>query len=409
MSFKNNPLYKSIAVSVGSSYFFYALNFGGQLILMRLLMPEDFGVIALTLAVLGIIDLFVGFSIPMAYVQAKESKTLFSSAYILSLLVGILPIIISLIIYYPLSIYYNSNIALFALLISLSKPFGAIGSIILANMEKKLHFGKSYILRGIALSSSLFFAIFFAYNEFGIYSLLVREILSSLILFGVAKWYFTEKVAITYQVSEIKSLMHFSTKMIVSRGAEIAYFKIPLLIIGTLYSTATLGLFTQAFYLASLTSTALGPITEKIAFVFYSHAKNNNTCNKKDFNTINLIALIVALPASAILFFYPTEILYFLYGEKWINAGEYLKYLSLFGLLLPIFNNLKSYFYSAGKNNYVTVAYLLALVVAIIFIALDFLTLFYFLSLLVALGVLYMKKLVNNSDKKQNPIILHEV
>jgi len=372
-------------------------------------MPEDFGIIALTLSVLGIIDLFVGFSIPMAYIQAKESETLFGSAYSLSILIGLFPILISLIIYYPLSVYYNSDIALFVLLISLSKPFGAMGSIMLANIEKKLHFGKSYMLSGIALSSSLSLAIILAYNHFGVYSLVAREIFSGLLLFGVAKWYFTEKIAISYKINEIKSLMRFSSKMIVSRGAEIAYFKIPLLVIGTLYGTATLGLFTQAFYLASLTSTALGPVTEKIAFVFYSHAKNNNTSNKKDFNTINFIALIVALPASAILFFYPIEILHFLYGEKWINAGEYLKYLSLFGLLLPIFNNLKSYFYSAGKNNYVTVSYLLALVVAIIFIALDFLTLFYFLSLLVALGVLYMKKLVNNLDKKQNSNILDEV
>lgn len=386
-----NKLYRSIIISVGSSYIFYAINFIGQLVLARLLLPEHFGIIALALAVLGMIDLVVGFSIPMAYIQAKESDTLFESAYTLSLIVGIIPIVIALIIYDPLSLYYNSKIALFVILITLSKPFNALGSIILSHMEKNLHFGKSYFLRGIALSSALAIAIIMAYSGFEEKSLVAREVLGGVFLFIIAKLYFKEKVNLSYNLEEIKGLMRYSVKMIFSRGAELAYFKIPILLIGTFYGTATLGLFVQSFYLVSLISTALNPITEKVAFVFYSHAKNNNTDSKKDFNTITVVSLIVALPISTVLFFYPSEVLTLLYGEKWIEASDYLKYLAIFGLLLPIFNNLKSYFYSHGLNKYVTVSYIVSLSVASFFIFLNQIEFLFGISIFVGSVILYVK------------------
>ena len=87
----SNKLFHSIAVAIGSSYVFYVINFSGQILLARILSPEDFGVMALVLAVIGIVDLVVGVSIPMAYIQKKETATLFESASTLSLRITIPP------------------------------------------------------------------------------------------------------------------------------------------------------------------------------------------------------------------------------------------------------------------------------------------------------------------------------
>ena len=64
--------------------------------------------------------------------------------------------------------------------------------------------------------------------------------------------------------------------MLFSRGAEILYFKVPILFLASTLDKFSLGLFTQSFYLITLIATALNPITEKVAFVFYSNDKNND-------------------------------------------------------------------------------------------------------------------------------------
>jgi O-antigen/teichoic acid export membrane protein len=388
----SNKLYHSIAVAIGSSYVFYAINFSGQLLLARLLSPEDFGVMALVLAVMGMVDLIVGFSIPMAYIQKKETATLFESASTLSLIVGALPVIISVVLYYPLSIYYNEKVALYTFIISLSKPFYAMGNIVIAKMEKNLKFGKSYILRGVALSISLVIAVLMAYFGYEEKSLIARELLSGIFLYVIARYYLGSNISLVYKLEELKDLLAYSLKMLFSRAAELIYFKVPILVIASLYGTVTLGYFSQAFYLASLASTALNPITEKVAFVFYSHSNNDGKNNRKDFRVIALASLVVALPISFILFVFPKEILSFLYGEKWLGSSLYLQYLACFGLLLPLFNNLKSYFYSLGKNSFVAFSYMVGFIVSILFISLGRVEFAFGVSILISLVVLYAKK-----------------
>ncbi len=357
---KVNSFLRSILISISSSYVFFAINFVGQLFLARLLSPEDFGVIALVMSIIGVIDLFIGFSIPMAYIREKETDTLFESASSLSFCVGLLPVIIALLIYFPISEYYSPLIGKYVILMTLSKPFLALSAIMIANIEKQLSFGKSYLLRGAALSSSLSISILMAYFGFNEISLIAREILSGVFLFVIVKFNFKGKLSFSYEVHEVKSLITYSLKMLFSRACELAYFKIPFLIIGSLYGTTTLGLFSQAFYLVSLVSTALNPITEKVAFIFYSRTDDNTS----NFRVVNLIIFVVVFPISLALFFFPAEIITLLYGDKWLDSSTYLKYFSIFGFVLPFFNNLKSYFYSQSRNTYVAILYVFGLIIA---------------------------------------------
>ena len=70
--------------------------------------------------------------------------------------------------------------------------------------------------------------------------------------------------------------------------------------IGSLYGTIKLGMFSQAFYLVSLTNTALSPITEKVAMVTYSNFKNENEDPKRQIDWISLLSFdLSACPLAA--------------------------------------------------------------------------------------------------------------
>jgi len=371
------------------------MNFLGQLVLMRLLEPDDFGTFALVMSIAGMIDLFVSFSVPMAYIKERETDTLFKSACVLSSVVGFLPILIAIIAYFPLTYYYDPLIAKYLLLVTLAKPFFALSAIMIASVEKQAEFGKSYLLRGGAVSTSLIIAILLAYLGFHELSLIAREILSAVLLFCIVKLYLKIPFSFEFDKKEVRQLLSYSSKMIVSRGAEVGYFKIPFLLIGSLFGTATLGYFSQAFYLISLVSTALNPITEKVAFVFYSQMEGT----KGNFTVINLVILAISLPVSLALFVYPEEIITFIYGEKWVLSSEYVRYLALFGFVLPFFNNLKSYLYSKSLNNVVTFSYVLSLLVSFLLIYLEFILYSYPVSILFGLSVFLITGYIKNKHE----------
>ncbi|WP_339386215.1 oligosaccharide flippase family protein [Vibrio caribbeanicus] len=387
-----NKLYRSIGISVSSSYIFFAINFLGQLVLVRLLRPEDFGVFALVMSISAMIDLFVSFSIPMAYIKERETESLFKSACFLSLVVGFLPLLVSSVAYFPLSHHYDPKIAQYLLIVTLTKPFFSLSAIMIASVEKKAQFGKSYLLAGLSMSSSLVIAISLAYLGFDEISLIVREVLRGVILFFIVKAYLRIPLSFSFDKSEIKRLLSFSSKMILSRGSEVGYFKIPFLLIGSTFGTVTLGYFSQAFYLVSLVSTALNPITEKVAFVFYSQMERS----KHNFRTINIIILSISFPISIALFTFPGEIISTIYGDKWLESSEYVRYLAIFGFVLPFFNNHKSFLYSEGLNNIVTVAYLFSLCLLIYLLHIDLLVYAYPASIAFGLFIFFLVKIYKN-------------
>ncbi|MDC1495484.1 oligosaccharide flippase family protein [Amylibacter sp.] len=383
-------LKKAILISCSSSYLFLGLNFFGQLMLARLLLPDHFGTLAIILALNNLVDIFFSLSVPMAYIQTKQSPTLFNSSFVLCLLSGSIGLMVTLILYVPVSKYYDSYTASSLVFIAFSKPFNAIGSLILADLEKRYKFNKSYFTRGVALVLSMLIAIALANYGFGVSSLIAREVMNGLILFVVAMLYYRQRFSLNYVRREMVALFLYSIKMLFSRGAEILYFKVPILFLASTLDKFSLGLFTQSFYLITLIATALNPITEKVAFVFYSNDKNNDNGGNQTFSIIMLITIFITLPWVIVLYFFPTEILLIFFGEQWVGASKILQSLCGFAIFQSIFNNLKTYFYSIDESIYVTVSYLIALLVCLPILFADNFGLAFSVSMMSATAVLFI-------------------
>jgi len=370
--------------SSGILYMFFILNFIGQIALARFLMPEDFGKIVLALAIVEVLKMFFGFSVSMAYIKAKDSATLFGSAIYLAFLGWLGMMFLSLILFYPLTHFYDLNTAIFVCIITFFSLFTYLAYVIEAEMEKNLHFKKSSFIVGISSVGGMAFAIVFAYYGFEEKSLIVREAIAPVILFIISTKYSLKKLTFKYDIIEVKEMFQYVYTMLFSRGAEVIYMKVPFILISTLFGSTTLGLISQMMYLAQLPNVALGPIATKISFVFYSHHNDDLENRDKGKNLLSILLLFLALPFSLVFYFYSTELLHILWGEKWIEGSRYLSQLAIFTLLLPVWNNLKSYTYSQNKNYFITQAYFLGslvLFILIFFIPREFIGIAYSISI----------------------------
>ena len=162
----------------GISYVGFAINFGVQLVLVRLLVPEDFGIFALGLSIAEILFIFFSFSFSMAVIQIQEAADLLDTAFYLSLMTGFLILFIGGIISMFLLPYYPFPTVLAFFVLCALKPIQSCSSIYSASMEKKLQFKKNAIVRGLASNSSGFIAVFLAYMGIGVWSLVGKEIIT---------------------------------------------------------------------------------------------------------------------------------------------------------------------------------------------------------------------------------------
>lgn len=354
--------FKLSAGVAGIQYIFFALNLAGGIFLARALTPELFGEIALVLSILALLELVFTLSVNAAYIVTPQTPTLFSSAIILTLISWAILFCVMIIILLPLSYYYDNTIVEFLALLVSIRVFSYTAGVYLANFDKNLQVFKSSIISGSASSMSLLLAIYVATTDQKEISLLVRELSGGILVWISVLIFSKEKFKFSYQKKEITLLFHYSVKMFFSKAAETAYFKLPFFLIGSLFGTATLGLISQMFYLVSLPNTALSALTDKVAFTFYAKYNINKTSKNLMLYT-NMFIILLTLPTAILTYIYGYEILFHLYGKKWIDGFVYLQYLSIMIILLPLFHNLRTYFYTISKNHIVTLTYIIALII----------------------------------------------
>lgn len=379
----------------GISYTGFAINFCVQLVLVRLLVPEDFGLFALGLSITEILFIFFSFSFSMGVIQIQDAENLLDTAFYLSLLSGCAILIIGGIISLFISPYYPiTSIIAFIILCALQSINGC-AYIYSASMEKELQFKKNALVRGVSSNFSGAVAIYLAYLGYGVWSLIGREIITSILfLFGMrmlSSYRFERKFS---KDSAIK-LIVFGYKRLFLRGLEIVYHRVPLFFIGTFLGTRSLGLFSQSYYLVSLPNTILGPVHQNVGFATYSKIQTDKEKLSDALYITNYFFIRLLMPIMLILFIFPKEVLSILYGNKWIDASPIIRYFSVYAAFLTLLSNGNIFACSLGKLLEAGKSYIpgimfifVGIIIAIYYNEVNLIALAYSVSVIINLGII---------------------
>jgi polysaccharide transporter, PST family len=352
--------------TAGTAYIFFAVNFAGQILLARLLVPHDFGIYAFALAIKDTLGLFLSFTVSMAFVHSEGAQDDFDAAWILSSALGGVYLVTGLIgggvIFY---LYDASYAYVFGLICAGNVP-ALMAAVYLAPLEKRLDFKRSSLVRGLSSSLGLFSAVLMAWLGSGVWSLAGREVLSAIILFSLGYLISDLRFHGKLNQTKLKKLFQYCFKMLFSRGMETLYSRFPSVIIGALIGDKFLGNYYQARYLTGLPNMLLASFTQLVSFSLYSIVKNNSKKISEGLCWINYFIVRIMLPATMVVFLSGRELVNFIYGEKWLFAGTLLQGLSGLLFFLPLFSNVKTACYGLGRQMWVSHAYLIASLIAII-------------------------------------------
>ena len=346
----------------GISYIGFGVTFCIQLILVRLLVPEDFGLYALGLSIAEILFFFFSFSFSMAVIQIQEADDLFDTAYYLALLSGGVIILVGGLMSLLLSSYYPERAIMILAILCAISPIQGCALIYAASMEKEMQFKKTAIAGSIASNISAVGTVILAYAGFGVWSLAGKEIMKVVLMFFSTRLMSSYRFKRKFNRDTAKKLMSFGLKMFFSRGLEVLYYRVPQFFIGTFAGTSMLGLFSQTYYLASIPNLVLQPATSNVAFSTYARLQNDKARMSEAFYITNYFFIRLLLPLMVILFLYPRDVIAILYGDKWLDAAPMLGYFAIYAAFVPLFFNAKTFAYGLGRLIEVSKAYVLKII-----------------------------------------------
>jgi len=311
------------------------IKFISNMVLARLLMPEDFGIIGMLTIFISISDVIAIGGFGQALVQKANPKHIdYSTVFIWNLCASVLLYLILFFCAPLIASFYNMPLLCSVLRVqSLTIIIHALIVIQNNQLQKKLRF-KEYATRNVlAALAGTIVAIIMAFMGFGVWSLVASSLTSGvcsvILLWKMSDW----RPTLEFSWASFKELFSFGGLVALSDIFERIYANIQGLIIGKFFSAKEMGYYSQAHKLEQLPINTFTQIVAQVSFPMFSALQNDKTDVRRALRK-NLVCLsYINFPLSTIMIVLAVPLIHLFYGYKWDAAIPYFKIMCLAGMV----------------------------------------------------------------------------
>lgn len=312
-----------------------AIGFISNIVLARILCPEDYGVIALIMVFVGIADVLVDGGLGNALIQKKDlSQKDISTVFTTNLLVSVVLFLIIFISAPAIASFVKiEHFELFlrveAIIVLLKALYVVHFSLITRDMEFKK-------LARINLSSSIIstiIAITLAFCGFGVWSLIIRNI--SLDVFALFFYYIVKRIPLSFAIykESFKQLFSYGIFVAIANLVEGLYSNILSFILGKNFSVKELGYYNQAHSLEQIPVYSITSVLNQVFFPFLSKGQSNLEKMRNDVLDSTRVMSFFLYPLMFYLICFAEPIIVLIYSEKWLPAVPFFQILCVIGFV----------------------------------------------------------------------------
>ena len=311
------------------------LSFLSSIILARLLLPKEYGIVAMISVVTNFAMIFAGAGIASEIIRNDYGFTFHKSMANLSLIIGLGLCLFTCMLAYPLALFYNNmNLVYPTLLISTQFIFRGMSLTPQALLQKELKFNYMGKLTFFSNLFTIVMMIVLALLDFSYWALIiplpVTHFIKYIFLarktglpFRIYPWKYTV-VAFRKAKSIIGNITGFKTINYWARNVDN-------ILIGKIYGEASLGIYNRGYRFLNL---SLKLITRLFDTVLYPSLKKlqdqGGPVRKEYLNILGIISLI-NFPVGLVLILFPQTFVRIMWGPNWMQVADLLPY---FGLLV---------------------------------------------------------------------------
>lgn len=321
----------------GERFAAQGISFVLSIVLARLLLPEEYGVIAMVMVFISIAEVFTTGGFGEALVQKRDSdETDFSTMFYCTFLISVL-IYIVLFFIAPLiaNFYSQEQITVVLRILGIKIIISSISTIQRAYVSKYMEFKKFFFstLGGVVTSGII--GIIMAIRGAGVYALvvqyLINEFVTVVILFFTVSW----KPKLLFSGKSAIVLLNFGWKMVMANLINTLYNELRSLIIGRQYSSADLAYYNKGNQIPSLVITNIDTAIANVMFPAMTKASDIQQLKAIGRRAMKTTSYII-FPLMIGLIIISRPLITLLLTDKWSGAITYMQILSMYWMTQPI-------------------------------------------------------------------------
>ncbi len=308
------------------------------IILARLLLPEQFGLIGMLMVFTALAQTLMDSGFGAALIQKQDlTEKDINSIFYFNILTGVLLVCCLYVVSPWIATFYDQPILSPLLrLISLTLIINALGLVQNVLIVRELNFKIQAKVTFIASILSGVIGISMAYQGYGVWSLAAQQISSS-IFRTILLWLFSSwRPAWIFSFKSLREMFRFGSKLLAAGVLNTFFDNVYLIVIGKLFPLAELGYFTRAKNLQQLPSTTLSSVVSRVTFPVFSAIQDDPERIKRGMKKALTMLVFINFPMMLGLAVVSRPLVLVLLTEKWTPCIPYLQLLCLVGVMFPL-------------------------------------------------------------------------
>ncbi len=308
----------------------FAASLVFQLIIMRILSPEDYGFYALALSSLGFIAMFVSFGFSYSIIQFRQVEGIERNVLGVSLLQSLAYVILAIPGFFVVEKVYGNQVSRIYLLLILPQAIALLSPVFQFAIERDLDFRKTEIILLTSKLISVLSCLGLALAGFGVYSLVVgfavRVVLEGAIFWKYCHWSY----GIGWDRDIIRTVVVYGSKRFFARGCGTMMGYLDKLILGLLVPVALVGGYERGLFIISSALGLVSQIDSRFAFSLINRIKEDSRRLISLINKATFIAVSLASALALVSIFWLQDLIIFFLGNQWVETARLIPYFALY-------------------------------------------------------------------------------
>ncbi len=317
------------------------------------LSPEDFGVFNISLIIIAFSNILADSGFGAALIQKKNAGQVdYSSVFWLNVAISVVVSILLVLFSRKIAVYYETPVLEYVLYAQI--PIYILNACTIVQkvlLQKALKFKILAVSNIVATFSASIIAIFFGWKEWGLWALVIYQLLIALVSnlwlwLAVKNW----KPQIIFSWNSIKEIGVFSLNLLGNSSLNYWSKNVDKLIVGKVIGQHALGLYSQAFALVLIPVSNISNVFVSVLFPSFSLIQKQKEKISRIFTKTSKAILLVNGAIFFALFGIADLFVILVLGPKWLGMEKLLRVFCIVGLVISLRTIQSGVFMSQNKN-----------------------------------------------------------
>jgi teichuronic acid exporter len=314
------------------------ISFVVSIVLARLLLPEQFGLIAMLSVFMSIGTVLMESGLGQSLIRTTNPDIEdYSTVFYFNLLGSfIVYAIIFLCAPFIAQFYHQTQLESITRWYCLIFITNALSSIHYTRLTKQMLFKKELTITVPSLILSSIVGITMAYSGYGVWSLVVSGLTQSLAV-ALQMWIRSDwRPVLSFNKEKFKYHLQYGYKLTLSGMLDTLFNNAYVIIIGKYFAPAQVGFYNRADTLKQLPVSNISNVLNKVTFPLFAEVKDDDVRLKDIYRKIMQMVLFFVAPILLIMAALGEPLFRLLFTEKWLPAVPFFQILCWAGILYPI-------------------------------------------------------------------------